>query len=84
MLFWESLLEAHSRSCFFSCPKDFKIHLCARQCTGPQLQEICASVAEVDYVLCNHTLENHLPILIQTLDSIIHIHIIANLGVLGK
>ena len=47
---------------------------------SPKPKRFYALVAEVDYVLCNQVLENHLTILIQTSDFTIHVYIIDNLG----
>lgn len=78
VLLWESLLEAQSRTFPFFIPTHLKF--IAAQSHEQSPRDFVLQLAEVDFVLCNQIQENHLPVLIRTLDSISHLHITDNMG----
>lgn len=84
VLLWESLLEAPSRTFSFFIPMNLKFIAVQSRKQSPKPKRFVLQPAEVDFVLCDQTQENHPPVLIQTSDPIIHLHVTDNMGLWGK
>lgn len=84
VLLWESPLEAQSRTFSFFIPKNLKFIAVQSHKQSPKPKRFVLQLAEVDFVLCNQIQENHLPVLIQTSDPIIHLHVTDNVELWEK